>query len=274
MTDTGRNKDGWTKILFKVLADVATIVMGITSLIMVIFAYKQLGEARRERTDASIALNVAKKAEGKIDNTYKKIHDIETKANNEFKSLVSKSYILDEKIHSVDRSLKKGMNSINNIENLSNLLDLITDAQNDGRVALERLRYLRNQKSYKYAEKARAAAEKISLEYGHPYERLKDIIPWPDEYNPKKISLDKIKVNFRDAPAYARNIIVDIVCDNTSIGKKDKLEFLYTIIDTDPSLRVVSAAGNCFNKTANIENNRVYIESYREWWKINKDKIN
>jgi len=222
MTDTGRNKDGWTKILFKVLADVATIVMGITSLIMVIFAYKQLGEARRERTDASIALNVAKKAEGKIDNTYKKIHDIETKANNEFKSLVSKSYILDEKIHSVDRSLKKGMNSINNIE----------------------------------------------------YERLKDIIPWPDEYNPKKISLDKIKVNFRDAPAYARNIIVDIVCDNTSIGKKDKLEFLYTIIDTDPSLRVVSAAGNCFNKTANIENNRVYIESYREWWKINKDKIN
>ncbi|MFA6148239.1 MAG: hypothetical protein WC899_08530 [bacterium] len=273
MTDTGRNKDGWTKILFKLFADIATIVMGITSIIMVIFAYKQLGEARRERTDASIALTVAKKAEGKIDNTYKKIHDIETKANNEFKSLVRKSYILDEDIQSVGKSLNKGMDSINNMESLSNLLELITDAQIDGRVSLERLRYLRNQKSYKYAEKAKAASEKIAFEYGHPYERVKDTIPWPDEYNPKKISLDKIKANFRDVPAYTRNIIVDIVCDNSNIVKKDKLEFLYDIIDTDPSLRVVSAAGNCFNKTANIENNRVYIEAYREWWKYNKDKI-
>lgn len=273
MTNPDNDKVHRTNILVKVLADIATIIMAVTSIIMVAFAFKQLDAANKERIDATNALMVAKQAESKIDNTYVKIDKIEAMANEKYMSLVNKSSNLDNKLILLDNSLKKGIESINNIETLSYLLELIADAQNGERVALDKLRRLRTENNYKYADKAMAATHKISMEYGHTYERVIYTIPWRDGKDPKYMSLNDLKGAFKTSPVYVRNYIVDAVCDNTSINKKEKLEFMYSVIDADSNLRVISAAGDCFNKTANIQNNKIFIDGYREWWEENKDKL-
>lgn len=221
-----------------------SLVMVLTAVAQVLFAFAQLLEARRDRVSAATALDLAERAKLAI--------------------LVHEKAITN---------LTAELSAISAVAELS---ATILRAENDDRRACEKLLSRINDKSDPLMQTAANAYNRILAMYA------KGILPsanskvWPQNVDPTRLPLAHFRKEYHAASPIFRADIVQRVFQLTSTRRHDKMAFFAEILKDDVSLDATYYAGRFFVELANdpgLQWSAFTLAPLLEWWKLHEDQI-
>jgi hypothetical protein len=237
-------------------------------LIMLIIATVQVLEAHKKYVDASDALRIAVSASEDVN-----------KASVEAKRMVTEiKNILDgteKKVAELDRSIQDGNRAVMELRLLTRFDTVVINAQIDDRGAYDQLRVWAKDASFPFQETAKQTVEKILDESATFYKLLKPVleVPWNEGVDPNKLTLSRLREEYKGAPARTRFALVRFVWEKRrDISRKERLQFLADVLKDEKSLDVCKLAGHYFSDDADgiVP---LGIEGHLEWWERNKETV-
>lgn len=215
----------------------------LASIIMVFIALSQLKEAREERIAAGKALANAREA-----------MTTATGAAND---------------------VKKTQTEVNIARDEINFHVLLTRALNDGRFAFFELNKMATTEGHRFQNPARQTVDQIIVDL-HIVVTLGGFLDWK-KYNldPAKASLDDFYKVFDQGPLYDKIEVLFTVWRKKQFPKAKRLEMLYEVITTTPSIRILFSACRLMDEEAKLGKDFILdYELYGKWWEENREKYN
>lgn len=189
--------------------------------------------------------------------------------------VTKKNEQMNTQLTELDKLFAEAKAKQKDIEELTTISALIVTAQNDGRPALDGLRTLSENKSYRYAALAQYAIANLKTQYlSSPPGYL--LIPWEEGVEPEKFNIEQFRVKYKAVSPLFHAHIVNLIYKSNIISKKDKMQFFADILKDDLSIKATFYAGEFF---ANLSQDKelkwkpYWTEPLLEWWTKNKDKI-
>jgi hypothetical protein len=88
--------------------------------------------------------------------------------------------------------------------------------------------------------------------------------------NPDDLSIDEFSTIYNDVHYRLRPFLLSELWKSNKFTKKEKLEFLYSVIKTDSSLKALKKACQLMDKEAELNKNILAYKLYLKWWEDNK----
>lgn len=151
---------------------------------------------------------------------------------------------------------------------------LLTKASNDNRFALDELHKIEMTEGHRFQETARQAVEQIivNLQIVVIY---KDFLDLKKKYNidPEEASLNDFHKVFEQGPLYDKIDVLTIVWSQKKrFTKAERIEVLYKVITTTPSIRILFSACGLMDKEAKLGKNFILDHAqYAKWWEENRE---
>jgi len=208
----------------------------IVSIVIMVLAIAQYLEARKQRINASDALNVA------------------TAAANDIEKIRTEVKIAQDEI---------------------NFNLLLTNAANDGRFAFFELNKIAKTEGHRFQDSARQTVDQIIVDF-QVVLIYRDSIDW-EKYNldPAKASLDDFYKVFEQGPLYDKIDVLATVLSRENFSKAERLEMLYKVITTTPSIRILDSACKLMDKEAKLGKDFILDHAqYAKWWEENRESYN
>jgi len=188
-------------------------------------------------------------------------------------SLLQKNALADAKLKSIDETLQRASKSLNELQLISDFSITVFDAQNDDRSAFDKLNTWANDKSYPFSSRAKETWNTIMDAHSSPMYLSDFTIPWSQGVDPTKFTImDLIKI-YESAPSHMRPAFIEYIWKREDFPKKDRMRFLFDVIQHDKSLKAVEYAGRYFTQEAQLKVKPLAVDRLIQWWNENKDKV-
>jgi len=275
--------------------DIATVV----SIVMVIVAVAQLIGAFKENVDASKAKETAETAAENANSVLAQVksdaneidrlkHTVENqgamvelvskqafKVTNLTEDLSEKNLEMESKLKTLDLTTVKTVEILEDFQLINEFLMTVIEAQNDGRVAYDKLLKWSEDESFKLNRQAWQAWMGISSKHNPIAYRTNRAVPWKEGVDPSKLSLSELKRNYQsqEALSFYKPALIEYIWERQDIPKKDRMEFLVDVIRNDKSLTAVEYAGRFFSQGAGIKLHPLGVKAALKWWEENQDRF-
>lgn len=198
---------------------------------------------------------------------------------------IAKPFITKTITNTIDPLIKDLQNKVNKLEEESQLnivkLNNINDftmtvlaAQNDDRLAFDKLQSWMINKEYEFQKLAQNAWIQTIEDHNPAGYKSGYKANWPDNVDPSKLTLKQISEHFKKQNKFNQLGIILYINKRSDIPKKDKIAFFVEVLNTNTSLTVVEYAGRFIIKLGNIKFAPLAIQQITDWWEENKDSIN
>ena len=232
----------------------------VIALLMMFIAYLQLEEARKERIAAKFAMEKAAQAEQTAASVAKDMNNMKSEA--------------DKKLSEIDDTLQKASKTVSELKLISEFATTVLDAQNDNRKAFDRLSKWSGNSSNPFSSRARDAWMTIYRSHSLPYYVSYNTQLWKSEFDRSKLSIkDFRKIYYEQISSDLRPSLIQYIWERNDISKKDKMQFLIDIVQSDESLRAVEYAGRLFTQGAGLNASPLQVDLMLKWWQENKNTV-
>lgn len=198
---------------------------------------------------------------------------------------IAKPFITKTITNTIDPLIKDLQNKVNKLEEESQLnivkLNNINDftmtvlaAQNDDRLAFDKIQSWRINKEYEFQKLAQNAWIQTIEDHNPAGYKSGYKANWPDNVDPSKLTLKQISEHFKKQNKINQLGVILYINKRSDIPKKDKIVFFVEVLNTNTSLIVVEYAGRFIVKLGNIKFVPLAIQQITDWWEENKDSIN
>ena len=209
----------------------------VVSIVMVILATAQFLDTRKKNIDASKALNTAR---------------------------------------AVAKDIEKIRTEINIAQDEINFSLLLTKASNDGRFAFFELYKIAKTEGHRFQNPARQTVDQIIVDL-QIVVTYRDFLDLKKKYHldPAEASLDDFYKVFEQGPLYDKIDVLATVLSRENFSKAERLEMLYKVITTTPSIRILSSACKLMEKEAKLGKDFILDHAqYAKWWEENRESYN
>jgi hypothetical protein len=257
---------------------------------MMVLAYLQFVEARKERVAAGQALKQAQAALLEVETTSFELKNIKNvvlghkksietilvaarKDKNEIAEVRNEAEKVKSKVDELNSITERAEESIAAIRVTAETSFLITKAKNDDRVAFDKiLRLSRNEGPYK--ELLNNAITQIVFEINPLYDvRIDPKVPWKRyNTNPATAAISELESIYWSLPPIYKPSFLSEIWSQERFDTGTKLKFFYNVIKKEKSLRALHRACILMNKEAQINKNILGANEYLLWYETNKMK--
>lgn len=274
---------------------IATIV----SIVMVIIAVAQLIGAFKENVDASKAKGTAEAAAKDVkavlaqvksdaDEIKRLKHTVEkqgamvesvakeaSKVKNLTEELSRKNLEMESELKTLALTTMKTVEILEHSQLINHFMMIVTEAQNDDRVAYDKLLKWSEDKSFRLNSQAWQAWMGVTSKHNPVAYRINRTVRWKEGVDPSKLSLLDLKRNYQaqGVLSFTKPAFIEYVWKREDIPKKDRMEFLVDIIRNDKSLTAVEYAGRFFSQGAGIKLHPLAVKDVLKWWEQNKERL-
>ncbi len=262
------------------------------ALIMMIIAYQQLGEARKERLAASQALERARGAErtatevsenlGKVkvrvEQQTESINVIEGKARQvltEIQAVQNLSKQAQSQAETAGALVTKVQAALGELRMAVDFYLVSLAAMSDDRQAFDQLWLWGNDNTYPFRGKAVQVFNKVVYEHMRPIWVTGWVtVPWPKDVDPSKLTLDGLTSFYYASDDIIRLGVMEFILKRTDIPKKQRLQFLVDVMKKEKSLKAMELAGLLFREESGQRIKPLYYWEFIKWWDKHKGEIN
>jgi hypothetical protein len=213
---------------------------------------------------------VEQKAQSRIDNIADALIEkqIKDKISPQIKSA-------EDRLGTIKADLTVVDNNIKELNAISEFMITVISAQNDDRMAFDKLKSWADNPKFPRHSEALQAYQKIIDEHDPPISLsgFSSNITWKEGIDPAKLSLSEIERAFQSAPRFVKQGLLEYIWNRKDIPKKDKILYLVKVLKNDSSLKVVELAGRYFEEESKQKLKPLVIEKHLEWWEKNKDNF-
>jgi hypothetical protein len=229
--------------------------------------------AEQAKVDAKTISDIRERIEGQaatVDAVAKQAAD----AKRISEEVQKKNQQADEKLKTIDEALKRGNEAIAELQSYTTFNNTVLAAQNDDRRAFDQLNAWAEDKNYPFMTEAKQTWINILDSHNSPMMMGGFNIPWSEGIDPTKLSLEQLKVDYKEGPRQLRVAMIEYIwTKRIDIPKRDRMQFLVDVLRNDSSLRVVEYAGLYFTGASQDKLKRLAIKQHIEWWEKNKESI-
>lgn len=260
------------------------------ALAMMTIAYLQLNEVRKERVAAGEALTQAQNAQQSAETTSSELKNIENevlghkksietildsarKDKSEIANIWSEAEKIKGQINDLNLIIKRAKKTIEEINETAEINFLLTKAKNDDRKAFKKILGLSTIEG-PYKNLLENAINQIVIDIDPLYNiRMEPKVRWK-YYNtsPSTATIADFDRVYWSLPIVFKPDLLSELWVQKRIDIKEKLKFLYTVIQKENSLRALHKACMLMNKEAKINKTILGISEYSLWWETNKMK--
>lgn len=172
----------------------------------------------------------------------------------------------EQKLKRLDEAIDDASNLLVKIKMESDFISTVVAAQNDDRVAYDRLRKIEKDTADWNNIRAGRAADVIFEQHNSPMYNSGLVIPWLPGINPAELSLQKLKLDYNSAPPILRPAFIEYIWSRNDISKLQRLDFMTEIMRTDSSLTAVEYAGRYFTAGTGLKLKPLATEYLLNWW--------
>lgn len=207
----------------------------------------------------------------KIDSLYQSISKVKESSDGQI--LAAKKEL--------EKMLEIAREDLKHLEFQAEFMMTVLSAQNDNRVAWDRLKEWSEDSNFPFSTQAENAYQTIKDIYSNPSRDINIIpdVPWGDNFDPSLKTLDELREEYYKAFSYPqdtafliRQALIKYMWGRNDFAKRDRLDFLIEVIKIDKSLRVVEYAGRIFAKATNLSIKALAVDYFTNWWEKNKKK--
>lgn len=185
------------------------------------------------------------------------------------------------KADQIDGALKKAEAALVDVQIISRFSTALASVKNDDRLAFDALIDIVGMKREPFSE----VALKALLNIVEDFEKTDVINPYKYEIYWDKIGLDPSKASLKDfmeicksnqlwgGRATWKSTVLETVWGQERFPKVERLQFLFDIIKTTESLRVLRKACQLLDQEAKLGIAVIGYKAYIEWWEENKDSF-
>jgi len=196
-----------------------------------------------------------------------------TKAQDLSEEIASKNEIAAKKLDQINSTLELAKNNLIELQSITDFIITVIAAQNDDRLAFDRLKKWSEDKKFPFHNRAKQAFIKIFEEHSKPYFTSGSKVPWPDDLDPSKLNLGDLINTYNTAPAFLKPAFIEYIWNRNDFDKISRLQFLINVIKNDISLNAIEYAGRYFTDGVNLKIKPLAIDYLIDWWEKNKNNI-
>lgn len=181
----------------------------------------------------------------------------------------------NQSLKSIDADAAKIHEELTKVTKLTDFTMTNIMAQNDNKVAFERLQKCAEDKSCPMSVEARQALDAIIDRHTTNFLVLQGPpIPWGEGVDPAKLSIAELEAKYESfASPRTRSDIAYYIANRSDIAKKDRLQFLVKELKSEVSLKAVDQLLTLFSKLSGQTFKPFDTDSVLEWWNRNKNII-
>jgi len=266
---------GWA-----VLASLVTIFVGVYFTVQdraIEITIKNVGTikaaAKQAVIDAQAVADLLKRIEAQSA-TVDLVAESAIKAHDLIEELSRKNQTAEGKIHELEAAGSEVQKTVTELKETAEFMSLVAAAQNDDRTAFNRLNAWVDNKASPYWQHAADAIVRTRTEFGGPIQRGHMKVPWPQDTDPRKLPLARLKLEYRNAMRVYKADLVETVWKSEVIDAKDKAGFFVEILKNDISLGATFLAGKYFVEVTaapDLKWSPFLTKPLLDWWAANAD---
>ena len=178
-----------------------------------------------------------------------------------------------ERLGTVDSVLAQSKELMEQLKADADFIDVVQQAQNDDRIAYDKLRTISLDASNPYAQRASQARAVIYESHSGPMAQGDFPSPWTEGFDASKLSLEAVEFNFQGMPAQLKPNMLEYVKKRVDFSKIQRMEFFLSVMRTDASLRAVEYAGRYFTELGGLNIKALAIEYLFNWYAENRTTL-
>ncbi|MBB4568261.1 hypothetical protein [Rhizobium leucaenae] len=179
--------------------------------------------------------------------------------------------ITDQKLADLNATLTAAKVTLENLQKDADFAKTIEEAQNDNRVAFDKLSSIANDQNSPYAQRAAGAWNAIMDAHSEGMYESNFHIPWQAGVDPATLSLAALRSIFASAPVPLKPALLEYINDRNDVPKLEKLDFFIEVMKTDASLKAAEYAGRYFTKDANLQIKPLALDYLTKWWSEHRE---
>ena len=192
-----------------------------------------------------------------------------SKAHNLIEDLSQKNKTAETKIEELESANTTIQKTILALQETAEFTSFVAAAQNDDRIAFNKLGSLVDDKTSPYWQHAADAVVRIRTDFGGVIKRGNMIVNWPKGTDPTQLSFDRVKREYQGAVRVFKADLVKTVWESSVIDKNDKMSFFIDILEDDDSLHATHLAGKYFVEEASdsgLKWSPFLTKPLLDWW--------
>lgn len=155
---------------------------------------------------------------------------------------------------------------------IMDFMSTVAAAENDSRVAYDKLKSIAQDPSSAFKEDAEAAWKRIARQHSQPFYRSNLAVPWLPEVKPEDLSMRELSEGYSAASVDIRPALVEYIWKRQDLPLGQRMAFLADVIERDTSLQAVECAARYFAQGAELEAGPMEIERLLEWWDAHRSE--
>ncbi|MGA2333013.1 MAG: hypothetical protein ABSG75_14760, partial [Syntrophales bacterium] len=188
------------------------------------------------------------------------------------KKIDPKMKAAEEKIKDVNQQVAKTAESIKDLRSETDFITAVNAAQNNDRIAFEKLKMWAEDKSFPFYERAGQAFRKVMQDHQSAFGKTPVDVPWKEGVDHSKFTIEDLRKVYDDAGNYKASVI-KYVWERKDLTKKEKMQFLIDIIKSEKDLFFLEYAGRYFIQESKQKVYEIAYWEHLKWWDEHKDEI-
>jgi hypothetical protein len=245
--------------------------------------FSKVGSIKAQVEQASAYVDDIKKIRTEVEHEQQIVNAAAQEAKNAkqlSEDLRSKNIQASKELSALEIRLSEATKTSERLQTIAQYTTTVLAAQNDDRAAFDQLQAWSKNKSFPLAPDAgrawsaiEASNETLMLDYS---------VPWKSGTDPGRLNLVDLHKDYESSSIPSVRIaIVQYIAKRSDIPKKERLRFLVDVMQHDPSLKVVTYAGQSFGQLAQLNPSSgpflkfpaLSQEYFYKWWKDNASKV-
>lgn len=167
--------------------------------------------------------------------------------------------------------LAQAQETLEDIRTVGDFGLLLMKVSNDDRPAFDSLRDIAGDWKHRFCAIAKQALIKIITD-PQVTGLLSYPIDWQKDYgiDPAKATLEQLVEVYTKEPPFRQSTVLLAMWDQNRFPKSKRLQVLYEVIQTTPSLRCLHCACDLMNKESKVGKNILAYDEYLKWWEENR----
>ena len=171
----------------------------------------------------------------------------------------------DQKLGVLNDLITEAKSALDSLRQEEEFTIIVLAAQNDDRVSFDKLQNLSEKKDYKFAKMAAQAWATILDVHASPMSMSNFTGPWATGFDPSKLSLSDLSLLYQENRVY-KPALLEYIWHRSDLPKLDRLDFLMSVMKSDPSFTAVEYAGRYFDEGTGQKTKPLYLSILVPWW--------
>ncbi len=187
--------------------------------------------------------------------------------------VVEKNKLAEEKLDTLNKAIAKVNDALANIDAETEFIKTVIAAQNDDRIAFDKLKGWSEEKNNRFSSRASQAWSTIFEDHNKLFSISGLKVPWIEGLDPSKLSLIELSQEYNKIPVQFKTALLEYIWKRDDIPKIDRLDFMMEVMKTDLSLTAVEYAGRHFTSGTEQKIKPLAVEYLSDWWEKHRQEF-